>query len=75
MIHLMNEFEKYEVGFGTERNKEAQLRKIEVQLKSGGVPKKYLRTVYNFLVGSLWIKFTPLQPIIHDCISAFFANL
>jgi len=39
-------------------------------LKSGVVPNEYLMMTYNFLMGCYWIKFTPLFPIISNCISA-----
>ena len=66
----MYEFEKTEVGFAHEKDKESKLRQIEVFIKRQIVPTTYLRAAFNFLVGCLWIKFSPIFPVTHDCISA-----
>ena len=65
----MLEFEKGEIGFEHEKSKIMQIQRLEVMLKSGVVPNEYLHTIYNFLIGCLWIKFTPLFESINSCIS------
>ena len=66
----MYEFEKTEIGFAHEKQKESKLRQIEVFIKRQTVPLPYLKAIYNFLIGCLWIKFSPIFPVAHDCLSA-----
>lgn len=33
------------------------------------VPEAYHRALYNFFIGCLWIKFTPLFPAVHKCVA------
>jgi hypothetical protein len=65
----MYDFEKTEIGFATEKNKDLQIRRLEALLKSRLAPPQYVRMIYNFLIGSLWIRFAPIQAAIHDCVS------
>ena len=65
----MYQFEKTEISFLTEKNKQAQLEKLEVMAKFGVVPVEYHQALYNFLIGCLWIKFTPLFPAVHKCVA------
>ena len=60
-LPLLYDFEKTEIGFEFEKNKEMQLRRLEVIIKCGVMPKLYQEVIYNFLIGSLWIKFAPTQ--------------
>ena len=69
-LSLLYDFEKTEIGFEFEKNKELQLRRLEVMIKSGVFPQAYEEIVYNFLVGSLWIKFAPIQEAVQDCMAA-----
>jgi hypothetical protein len=71
----MYDFEKTPIGFATEKNKELQLRRIEAMLKSGLLPKMYIQMTFNFLIGSLWIRFAPIQAAIHDSISALIKHV
>jgi hypothetical protein len=47
-----------------------QLRRLEVLIKCGVFPKLYEEVIYNFLIGSLWIKFAPIQQAVQDCVAA-----
>lgn len=38
-------------------------------IKFGVVPREYHEALYNFFIGCLWIKFTPLFPAVHRCVS------
>jgi len=58
-ITLWN-FEKTEIGFVDEKDKQLNLERIEVMISSGVVPRIYMEMAYNFLIGCLWIKFTPI---------------
>ena len=69
-LPLLYEFEKTEIGFEFEKNKELQLRRLEVMIKSGVFPSAYEEIIYNFLVGSFWIKFAPIQQAVQDCMAA-----
>ena len=73
-IDLMYDFEKTEIGFTYEKSKEMQLRNLEVLIKSRAMPNEYLMLAYHFLIGCLWIKFSPIFPAMHDCISAIIIN-
>jgi hypothetical protein len=70
IIQLMWDFERTTIGFKYEKDKENQLQRLEVMLQSGLVPQKYLELAYNFLIGCLWIKFTPIQETVQACIAA-----
>ena len=56
----MYEFEKTPIGFATEKNKEMHMRRLESMVKSSLMPDIYVETVYNFLIGALWIRFAPI---------------
>ena len=60
LVTLMYDFEKTEIGFATEKNKELQIRRIEAMLKSRVTPEVYVKMAYSFLIGSLWIRFAPI---------------
>lgn len=47
------------LAFETERPRETILRNIEVQVQTGLVPIVYLECLFNLMIGSLWLKFTP----------------
>lgn len=66
----MEDFEKTEVGFAFEKNKEMQLQRLEVLINSGTMPVEYIWLSYHFLVGCLWIKFAPLFASIQSCVAA-----
>jgi hypothetical protein len=66
----MQDFEKTEVSFVSEKNKEMQLQRLEVIINSGLMPEQYLWLSYHFLIGCLWIKFAPLFASVHSCVSA-----
>ena len=51
-----------------------QLGRLEVILRKRAMPDEYVRLCHNFLVGCFWIKFAPIQPAVHDCLSALIAN-
>ena len=68
-FELMYQFEKTEISFMTEKNKQAQLEKLEVMTKFGVVPVDYHQALYNFFIGCLWIKFKPLFPAVHKCVA------
>jgi hypothetical protein len=57
----MWDFERTKIGFEFEKDKGYQLERLEVIIQSGVMPPAYYDMVYNFLVGSMWIKFTPIQ--------------
>lgn len=59
-INVMYEFEKTPIGFATEKNKEMHMRRLESMVKSSLMPDIYVETVYNFLIGALWIRFAPI---------------
>ena len=69
LFELMYTFEKTEIGFETEKSKLVQLEKIEVMCRYEVLPGEYHHALYNFLIGCLWIKFTPLFPVVHSCVS------
>jgi hypothetical protein len=69
-LPLLHDFERTAIGFEFEKNKELQLRRLDVIIKSGVMPSPYHDIVYNFLIGSLWIKFAPIQEPVHDCLAA-----
>lgn len=73
-IEIMYEFEKADIGFHTEKSKQAQLERLEVMAKYAVVPTEYHEALYYFLIGSLWIKFTPLFPAVHKCVAALINN-
>jgi hypothetical protein len=56
----MLEFEQTEVLFETEKSKILQIERIKAMIEADLVPELYLDVCYDFLVGCLWIKFTPL---------------
>ena len=66
----MYDFEKTDIGLLYQKNKEMQLRRLEVFIKSQAMPTVYLKLIYHFLIGSLWIRYSPIFPAIHDCVSA-----
>ena len=70
----MYEFEKAEIGFETERTKQAQLERLEVMAKYAVLPSEYCKATYYFLVGCLWVKFTPLFPAVHLAVAALINN-
>jgi hypothetical protein len=70
----MEDFEKTEVGFVSEKNKLMQLERLEVIFGSGAVPDEYAQISYDFLIGCLWIKFAPLFPGVHSCVGAIVRN-
>lgn len=51
-----------------------QIERIKSQLDSEAVPEKYLPVIYDFLVGSFWIKFTPLFPVIQEALQLLMRN-
>jgi len=69
-IKAMLDFETYEISFETEKNKELELQRLEVIVNSGLMPREYLEMLYHFLVGCLWIKFTPIFDAVANCIAA-----
>ena len=62
IIDLMVVFEESEIGFVHEKSKILQIERIKSHIENGNVPELYLDLCFNFLVGSFWIKFTPLFP-------------
>jgi len=56
----MYDFEKTEISFTYEKNKEMQLGRLEVILRKRAMPDEYVRLCHNFLVGCFWIKFAPI---------------
>ena len=70
----MEDFEKTEVGFASEKNKLMQLERLEVMFGSGVVPDEYVQISYDFLIGCLWIKFAPLFAGVHSCVGAIVRN-
>lgn len=38
------------------------------------VPIEYCQALYNFFIGCLWIKFTPLFPAVHKGVAALLNN-
>jgi hypothetical protein len=47
-----------------------QIQKLEVLLKSGLMPRIYVKMSYKFLVGCLWIRFAPLFNDVYNGVSA-----
>ena len=68
-IDYMYEFQRTEIGFAHERGKITSLERLEVLVKTGALPRVYSLICLNFLLGSLWTKFTPIIPQIQSCIA------
>ena len=59
ILTKLREYESIKLAFETERTREQILRNIQVQISTGLVPDDYLDTVFNHMIGSLWLKYTP----------------
>ena len=57
IIELLSEFENTEISMETGKQKALTLAKVSVICGSSLVPEIYLDMVYNFAVGTLWLKF------------------
>ena len=66
----MLEFEELKPSFETEKAKILLIKKIQSIIESEQIPDLYLEAVYNFLIGSFWIKFTPIFPSLHEALAA-----
>lgn len=56
----MLQFELTKISFETEKTKILLIKKIEAILETQLVPDEYVKVAFKFLIGSFWIKFTPL---------------
>ena len=74
VLELMLQYEQKEIGFVYEKDKQLQIQRIEAMVKSGVMPERYLAMVYDFLVGSLWVKFAPLFDCIISCLQTVFTH-
>lgn len=64
----MAKFEELEITLDNEKGKLIQIQRIKAHLENGLVPDEYLELTFNFLIGSFWIRFTPLFPTISGAI-------
>ena len=61
MLSLLKECEDIEITLGSSKEKAAVLRKVALMCSSGFVPQVYMRAVFSYCIGCLWVKFTPLH--------------
>ncbi|TNV87999.1 hypothetical protein FGO68_gene14880 [Halteria grandinella] len=52
--------EEQELTFKTEKAKLLQIDRVKAQLENDSVPEEYLLPVFNYLIGTFWVRFTPL---------------
>jgi hypothetical protein len=60
IIHLLLQCEEHEVTFTSEKNKLLQLDRVKAQLENDSIPEEYLQVVFDYLIGTFWVRFTPL---------------
>lgn len=72
LIPLLLKFESAEVDITYEKIKGSSLRDVQVLLTTGLVPPEYIKTIYVFLVGCLWIKFLPIYEPTFACFTELF---
>lgn len=71
VFELMNDFASTPANFTTERAKQMSLERLEVMIKNEyEFEDACLTTVHRFLIGCLWVRFTPLFPFVHSAMSA-----
>lgn len=63
MVELLNTFESTRISMETGKQKALTMAKVTVMCESGLVPQIYQDMVYNFAIGTLWLKFAvTVQP-------------
>jgi len=74
LLALLLRFENAEIDITSEKIKASSLRDVQVLLATGLVPTIYMKAIYHFLVGCLWIKFLPIQEPVFSCFAELFAH-